>query len=261
MNDTTTETVLVTGASSGIGLELARCFAADGSRLVLTARNTEALQTLADELRRTHNVEASVLTADLSLPETPERIFRELQGRGITVDVLVNNAGFAAWGMFVELPLQRQLEMLQVNVTALTHLTGLFLPGMVQRRRGGMLNVASVAGFLPGPGMAVYYATKASVLSFTEALAVELAGTNVTVTALCPGPTATNLGKIAHTGKARMIRLARMSAESVALYGHRAFRKKRVVAVPGLQNRLLALLPRCMPRSIVRKLAGKANRI
>jgi hypothetical protein len=261
MSGANSETVLVTGASSGIGLELAKCFAADGSRLVLTARNTTALQSLADELRRTHNVEASVLAADLSLPETPERIFRELQGRGITVDVLVNNAGFGAWGRFATLPLQRQLEMLQVNVAALTHLTGLFLPGMVQRRHGGILNVASVAGFLPGPGMAVYYATKACVLSFTEALAEELIGTNVTVTALCPGPTATNFGKVAHAGKARMTRPARMSAEAVALYGHRAFRKQRVLAVPGLQNRLILLLTRFAPRSMVRKTAGKFNRI
>jgi short-subunit dehydrogenase len=261
MSGANSETVLITGASSGIGLELAKCFAADGSCLVLTARNTVALQLLADELRHTHNVEASVLTADLSLPETPERIFRELQGRGTTVDVLVNNAGFGAWGLFAALPLQRQLEMLQLNITALTQLTGLFLPGMVQRRRGGILNVASVAGFLPGPGMAVYYATKACVLSFTEALAEELAGTNVTATALCPGPTATNFGKVAHADKARMIRLARMSAEAVARYGHRAFRKKRVVAVPGLQNRLLILLTRFASRSIVRKTAGKFNGI
>lgn len=172
MSGANSETVLVTGASSGIGRELAKCFADEGSRLVLTGRNTEALQSLADELRRTYKVEALILTADLARPETPERIFQELQGRGITVDVLVNNAGFGAWGLFAGLPLQRQLEMLQVNITALIQLTGLFLPGMVQRRRGGILNVASVAGFLPGPGMAVYYATKACVLSFTEALAV-----------------------------------------------------------------------------------------
>jgi short-subunit dehydrogenase len=262
MSLTSTETVLVTGASSGIGWELAKCFAADGSRLVLTARNTEALQSLADELRRPDKVEAFVLTADLSLPETPERLFRELQGRGIVVDVLVNNAGFGAWGKFARLPLQRQLEMLQVNITALTQLTGLFLPGMVQRQRGGILNVASVAGFLPGPGMAVYYATKACVLSFTEALAGELAGTNVTVTALCPGPTITNFGKVAHIDKEeRKIRMARMSAVAVAVYGHRAFRKKRVVAVPGLQNRLLVFLTRLSPRSIIRKTAGKFNGI
>ena len=179
MNGANSETVLITGASSGIGLELAQCFAADGCRLVLVARNTKALEALAEELRQAHNVEASVLTADLSLPETPERIFKELQGRGMTVDVLVNNAGFGAYGMFAGLPLQRQLEMIQVNITALTQLTGLFLAGHDARRRGGMLNVASLAGFVPGPGMAVYYATKAYVLSFTEALAEELAGTNV----------------------------------------------------------------------------------
>jgi len=261
MSGTNSETVLITGASSGIGLELAKCFAGDGSRLVLTARNTAALQSLADELRHAHNVETSVLTADLSRPETPECVFRELQGRGITVDALVNNAGFGAWGKFAELPLPGQLEMLQVNITALAQLTGLFLPGMVQRRRGGILNVASVAGFLPGPGMAVYYATKACVLSFTEALAEELAGTNVTVTALCPGPTVTNFGKVAHNDKKRKIRMVRMSAEAVACYGHRAFRKKRVVAVPGLQNRLLILLTRFASRSIVRKTAGKLNGI
>ncbi|MGH7993556.1 MAG: SDR family NAD(P)-dependent oxidoreductase [Limisphaerales bacterium] len=262
MSGANSETVLVTGASSGIGCELAKCFAADGSRLVLTARNTEALQSLADELRRTHKVEALVLTADLALPETPERICRELQGRGIAVDVLVNNAGFGAWGRFAELPLSRQLEMLQVNITALTQLTGLLLPGMVQRRRGGILNVASVAGFLPGPGMAVYYATKACVLSFTEALAQELAGRNITVTALCPGPTITNFGKAAHIDKEkRKIRMVRMSAEAVAVYGHRAFRKKRVVAVPGLQNRLLILLTRLAPSSIIRKTAAIFNGI
>lgn len=259
MSGANSETVLITGASSGIGRELARCFAAEGSRLVLTARNTEALESLADELRRAHNLEASVLTADLSRPETPERIFKELQGRGITVDVLVNNAGFGAWGRFAELPLQRQLEMVQVNLTTLTHLTGLFLPGMVQRRRGGILNVGSVAGFVPGPGMAVYYATKAFVLSFTEALAEELAGTNVIATALCPGPTATNFGKVAQADKARMIRLARMTAEAVAVRGLRSFRRKQVVTVPGLQNRLLISFSRFAPRTAVRKIAAKFN--
>ena len=128
----------------------------------LLARNTEALETLAKELRQADKIEALVLTADLSLPETPVRIFKELQGRGIRVDVLVNNAGFGANGAFAGLPLQRQLEMIQVNITALTNLTGLFLPGMIERRRGGVLNVGSLAGFLPGPGMAVYLQPKPS---------------------------------------------------------------------------------------------------
>jgi short-subunit dehydrogenase len=259
MSGANRETVLVTGASSGIGRELAKCFAADGSHLVLTARNRGALQTLADELRRAHNVEATVISADLSASETPKNLFAELEGRGITVDVLVNNAGFGAWGLFAGLPLQRQLEMLQVNITALTELTGLFLPGMLRRQRGGILNVASVAGFVPGPGMAVYYATKACVLSFTEALAEELRGSNVTVTALCPGPTATNFGQVAQAERTRMVRAARLPAETVARYGLNSFRNRRIVAVPGWQNRLLIQLTRFVPRSVVRKLAGKFN--
>ena len=261
MSGASNETVLVTGASSGIGLELAKCFAADSARLVLAARNTEALQTLADELRRNHKVEAIVLTADLAQPGTPERLFEELPGKGITVDILVNNAGFGTWGKFAGLPLQRQLEMLQVNITALIQLTGLFLPSMVQRQRGGILNVASVAGFVPGPGMAVYYATKACVVSFTEALAEEVTGTNVTVTVLCPGPTATNFGKVAQADPARMVRQVTMSAAAVARYGHHAFRKRKVLAVPGQQNRLLIFLARFSPRFLTRRIAGKFNGI
>jgi short-subunit dehydrogenase len=254
------ETVLITGASSGIGLELSKCFAADGCRLVLVARNTAALQSLAAELQQKHKIETFVLTADLSLPETPARIFKELQGRGIVVDVLVNNAGFGALGTFAELPLQRQLEMLQVNITALTELTGLFLPGMIQRQRGGILNVGSVAGFEPGPGMAIYHATKAYVLSFSEALAEELIGTNVTVTALCPGPTTTNFGKVANFLRERQLKkIPKMSAQKVAEYGHDAYRKGRVLAIPGLRNYFLIFLIKVMPRRYVRKIAKHFN--
>lgn len=260
MNAATHETVLITGASSGIGLELARCFAVDGCRLVLVARNTEALQSLAAELQQTHKIETFVLTADLSLPETPARIFKELQGRGIMVDVLVNNAGFGALGAFAELPLQWQLEMLQVNISALTELTGLFLPGMLQRRRGGILNVSSVAGFEPGPGMAIYHATKAYVLSFTEALAEETTGTNVTVTALCPGPTTTHFGNVSNSQRERRLKnIPKMSAEKVAQYGHHAFRRGRVLAVPGLRNHLIVLLIKILPRQCVRKIAKLFN--
>jgi len=259
MNAANSETVLITGASSGIGLELARCFAADGCRLVLLARNTEALETLAKELRQAHKIEALVLTADLSLPETPAHVFKELQGRGIMVDVLVNNAGFGANGAFAGLPLQWQLEMIQVNITALTNLTGLFLPGMIERRHGGVLNVGSLAGFLPGPGMAIYYASKAFVLSFTEALAEELAGTGVTVTALCPGPTATNFGNVSHGQKMRRLNTPKMPAAAVASYGHHAFRKGRPLAIPGWQYHFLVFLVRIMPRWCVRKMAKIFN--
>lgn len=255
------ETVLVTGASSGIGLELAKCFAAEGCRLVLVARNTAALQTLADELRAAHGCEARVLTADLGRPETPARIFDELQQAGVEVDVLVNNAGFGAHGDFAALPLPRQLEMVQVNITALMHLTGLFLPGLRARRRGGVLNVGSVAGFQPGPGMAVYFATKAFVLSFGEALAEELRGSGVTVTTLCPGPTKTNFGKVANFRGGQHLTRHGMSAAAVARAGHAAFRRGRVLSVPGLSNRFLTLLVRVMPRLVVRRIVRWGNNI
>jgi len=177
------------------------------------------------------------------------------------VDILVNNAGFGAHGLFCELPLQRQLEMVQVNVAALTELTGLFLPGMIERRLGGVLNVASVAGFVPGPGMAVYYATKAFVLSFTEALAGELACTGVKVMALCPGPTATNFFRVAHVNDARLVRVANMTAKEVALQGHGSFLAGRVLVVSGWRNRLLVLLVRLMPRLLTRKIVRKFNGI
>jgi uncharacterized protein len=254
------ETVLITGASSGIGLELAKCFAADGCRLILVARNREAMEMLAEELRRKNKIEAIVLPADLSLPETPRRIFEMLSAQKISVDVLVNNAGFGAHGAFLEMSLSRQLEMLQVNVAALTELTGLFLPGMIKRKRGGILNVGSVAGFVPGPGMTVYYATKAFVLSFTEALAEELAGTGLAVSVLCPGPTESNFGNVARGEKVRQIKTSKMSAEAVAVHGHRAFRNGKLTAVPGLQNKIFVFLNRILPRSLPRKIVKFYNR-
>jgi hypothetical protein len=260
MNAANSETVLITGASSGIGQELAKCFAADGCRLILLARNTEALEALAGELRQANQIEALVLTADLSRSETPARVFKELQGRGIAVDILVNNAGFGAQGEFAGLALQRQLEMLQVNITALTELTGLFLPGMIERRHGGVLNVGSVAGFLPGPGMAVYYATKAFVLSFTEALAEELGGSGLTVTALCPGPTASNFSNVARGQKVRRLKSVKMPAQTVASHGHSAFRTGKLLAIPGGQNQFLTILVRIAPRWLVRKMARFYNR-
>jgi uncharacterized protein len=254
------ETVLITGASSGIGLELARCFAADGCRLILVARNRDALERLAEELRLKNKIEVIVLPADLSLPETPDRIFDKLSAQKISVDVLVNNAGFGTHALFVETSLPRQLEMLQVNIAALTELTGLFLPGMIQRKRGGILNVSSVAGFLPGPGMAVYYATKAFVLSFTEALSEELRGTGLKISVLCPGPTESNFGNVARGEKVRQMKTSKMSAEAVAQYGYRAFRNGKVTAIPGLQNKMFVFLNRFAPRWLPRKIINFYNR-
>ena len=255
------ETVLVTGASSGIGLALAKCFAADRSNLILAARNTAALETLAAELRREHAIEVHVITADLARPESPRAIFDELQGRGATVDVLVNNAGFGLHGSFVELPLVRQLEIIQVNLAALVALTGLFLPGMVQRRRGGILNVGSVAGFIPGPNMAVYYASKAFVQSFSEALFEELRGSGVSVTNLCPGPTESNFTRVARSYQTRELQAAKMSAAEVADAGHRAFRDGHCVQVPGMKNKLLVQLARVLPRATIRKGVARYNKL
>jgi len=253
------EMVLVTGASSGIGRELARCFAAEGSRLILVARKRHALEALAEELKRAYKTQSEVVPADLAEPAAPARLFGYLENHGTKVDVLVNNAGFGARGEFAQLPLARQLEMVQVNVTALTHLSRLFLPGMLARRRGGVLNVASTAAFQAGPCMGVYYATKAYVLSLSEAMAEELRGTGVTVTAVCPGPTATNFAAAAGGRHTRLFSRASMSAEAVAQLGHRAFRRGRVIAVTGFRNQALAFSTRLAPRSLVRKIAGYLN--
>src|ERR1039458_6216366 len=254
------ETVLITGASSGIGLELAKCFAADQSNLILVARSTAAMEKLATELRERFQIEVHVLPADLSRPESPKKILDELKGSGLAVDVLVNNAGFGLHGGFAELPLLRQLEIIQVNVAALVALTGLFLPGMKQRQRGGILNVGSVAGFLPGPNMAVYYASKAFVQSFSEALFEELHGTGVSVTNLCPGPTETNFSRVARAFQTRELQGKKMTAAAVAVSGHRAFRQQRLMDVPGMQNRLLVHLTRLLPRAVIRKGVGKYNK-
>ena len=255
------ETVLVTGASSGIGLELAKCFAADKSNLVLVARDTRALEKLAAELRGKFQIEVRVITADLSRPGSPQNIFDELQGRGMVVDVLVNNAGFGLHGGFAELPLGRQLEIIQVNVSALVALTGLLLPAMVQRRRGGILNVGSVAGFLPGPNMAVYYASKAFVQSFSEALHEELRGSGVGITNLCPGPTGTNFWQTARSHRVRQSQVKKMSAPVVAEIGHRDFRGGKCVSIPGFSNKLVAAAAKFLPRAAIRKGVGRYNRL
>jgi short-subunit dehydrogenase len=248
------ETVLITGASSGIGRELARRFAADHSDLVLVARSQDKLEALAEEIRSEHGGEARVLAKDLAVRESPGEIRQELEAAGVAVDVLVNNAGFGAVGPMAELDLERQMAMVQVNVAAATHLTRLFLPGMIGRDRGGILNVASTAGFQPGPGMAVYFATKAYLLSLTEALAEELRKTSLHVTCLAPGPTATGFGADSGMERSRLFRMGTMDAATVAAAGHRGFRRGKVLVVPGIQNRMVPLSVRFGPRRLVTKI-------
>lgn len=251
-----TETVLITGPTSGIGLELARLFAADRSQLVLVARSADKLAQLANELGRQSGQPVRVLVKDLADPKAPEEIVAELRRDGVRVDVLVNNAGFGARGPVASLDLRRQLDMIQTNVTAPVHLARLLLPGMLERRRGGILNVASTAAFQPGPNMAVYYATKAFLLSFSEALAHEVRHQGVTVCCLAPGPTTTNFAAAANMEETRLFRSAVLDAATVAVTGHRAFRKGRTLAIPGWRNRLGVFAVRFMPRSLVRKVTA-----
>ena len=244
-------TALITGASSGIGLELATCFARDGYDLVLVARNAAALEALAGELRQAFGVSVITLPKDLSLRDTPTELVEHLTRSSVAVDVLVNNAGFGTHGAFAEADLTEQLEMMQVNMAALTHLTRLCLPGMLARRRGKILHVASTAAFQPGPLMAVYYATKAYVLSFSEALANELRGSGVTVTVLCPGPTQTNFQQRAGVAHIRVMSRRVMDARTVAEAGYRGLMRGKLLVIPGWRNRLLINAVRWLPRQLV----------
>ena len=251
------ETVLITGASSGIGRELARLFASDGADLVLIARSEGRLRELADELAATYGTKAQVVPADLSRPASPGEIAEALTQRQIQVDVLVNNAGFGAHGPIAAIGAGRQLDMIEVNVSALTRLTALLLPGMVQRRRGAILNVASTAAFQPGPYQAVYCATKAYVLSFTEALAEEVRGSGVRVSCLAPGATDTGFAAQAGTLGTRLFRRGVMDAGRVARAGHNGMRRGRTLVIPGLRNRALAFSVRLAPRTLATRVAGR----
>ncbi|HXH37776.1 MAG TPA: SDR family oxidoreductase [Thermoanaerobaculia bacterium] len=255
-------TALITGASGGIGLDLTRLFARDGWDVVLVARSEQKLREIAAELTTAHGITVHVMASDLGKPNAGAEIVRMLTDRAVTVDALVNNAGLGSSGAFVESDPGAEMEMIQVNIVALTQLTKLLLPGMVARKRGRILNVASTAAFQPGPLMAVYYATKAYVLSLSEALAEELRDTGVTVTALCPGPTETGFAAAAGVGTVRLFTLMKpASSAAVARTGYAAMKRGRRVVVEGLRNKLLTQSLRVTPRRlvtlIVRKLQEK----
>jgi uncharacterized protein len=259
-------TALVTGASGGIGAELARLFARDGWDVVLVARSRDGLEKVGRGLADTYGTAYHVVPADLADPAAPRAVFDAVQTLGVQVDALVNNAGFGLMGPFVDTgrepptELGRELEMLQVNVVALTHLSKLFLPQMVERGRGYVMNVASTAAFQPGPLMAVYYASKAYVLSFSEALSVELAGTGVTATALCPGATRTEFQAAANMENSRLFRAGHvMTAAQVAEAGYNAMLAGRSSVVTGAVNRVMAAGTRFIPRRMAARLAKMAQ--
>lgn len=246
---------LITGASAGIGLELARVFARNGFDLLLVSRRADALEATAGRLEGEFEIYASTLPLDLRESDAPQRLFDRCLNEKMSVDILVNNAGIGFGGEFGEGDVNRQLDIVRVNIAALTHLTGLFLPQMMLRRSGRILNVASTAAFQPGPLMAVYYASKAYVLSFSEALAEELRNTGVTVTALCPGPTKTEFAAAAEIDGSRLFAAGAASAKDVAEFGYEATMKGKRIAIPGIRNKLVAQANRIAPRIVSTKIS------
>ncbi len=251
---------LVTGASSGLGEEFARLFANDGCDLVLVARRQERLQALATELRAAKKVSVHVLAADLGVPEEVERVIREVQALDLKIEFLVNNAGLGNVAPFAESSLATQLAMVDVNDRALVRLTHAFLPAMLTRRRGRVLNIGSTAGLQPGPYSAVYYASKAFVNAFTEALAHELHGTGVTATVSLPGATATEFASVAGSGATRLFRSGVMSSAEVARDAYRAMLAGKPWVIHGWKNKALAFSVRLGPRSVVRSIAAAMNK-
>lgn len=251
------QTALITGASAGIGHELAKLFARDGYRLVLVARRKVAMEKLAEELRKLGSPGVTVIVKDLSLLEAPDQLFAETQKAGIHVDVLVNNAGFGGNGAFAKTNLDDELDMMQLNMVALTHLTKLYLPAMLARKHGKIVNIASTAAFQPGPFMAVYYATKAYVLSFSEAIYEELSGTGVTVTCVCPGATHTEFAKRARMEGSKLFKARAMEAGKVAAMAYKGIQRGKPLVITGFANWLGTQLVRIGPRSTVRKAVRK----
>lgn len=255
-------TALITGASGGIGYELAKLFAKDRYNLVLVARSTPKLSKFTDELQRHYGISAKPVSLDLSWRQAPESLWDDLQHAGISVDVLVNNAGYGIRGEFAKIPLEEDVGVMQLNMATLTVLTKLFLHPMLARHNGKILNVASTAGFQPGPLMAVYYATKAYVISLSEALANELKGTGVTVTCLCPGATDTGFQKRAGSEDSVLFKKLRpMDAATVALDGYRGLMAGKTLVISGFRNRVLAESVRLGPRSLVTAVSRKVNEL
>jgi uncharacterized protein len=244
---------IVTGASCGIGYELAKILARDGKNIVIIARSQDKLEDLKREIENKHGTKVKVLAKDLADPKAPPEIFSELEKEKIYVDVLVNNAGFGVYGMFLETDLQEEMDMIQVNAASLIHLTKLFLKGMVRDKSGYILNAASLCAFLPTPLEAVYCSTKAFVLHFSEALANELQGTGVSVTCLCVGLARTGFQKRAHMENCRVAKRKMMDAATVAEAGYKALKKGKLIEIPGLVYKFAPVFARFAPRNVVTK--------
>lgn len=254
------ERVFITGASSGIGMELARIFARNGFDLVILARREDVLRELAEELEKSLDINVKVLPGDLSSQDVPAEIYRTLNDEGVQIDYLVNNAGFGTIGPFHENNTDTLLAMINVNLTSLALLTRYFLPPMVERNSGGVLNVGSLAGFQPGPNAAVYYATKAFVLSLTEAIHEELKSTGVKVSCLCPGPVETEFGSRSGMEDANLFRTGTIDVSEVARQGFKGLMSCKDVVIPGLLAKTVPVFERFIPRKLIRKIASGLNK-
>jgi short-subunit dehydrogenase len=255
-----TPATLITGASAGIGAEFARLLGAEGETLVITARREDRLEALAEELRRAHGVRVEPITADLARKETADLLAEKTRALGLEVTTLINNAGFGLTVAFADQPTERVIEMLELNIVALTRLTRIFLPEMRARRAGGIINVASIAAFMPGPYMSVYYASKAYVLSFSEAIAHELRGSGVVVTALCPGATQSEFQKIAGMAETPLLRRLSMSSREVARRGLAGHRAGKTVVITGAGNKLTPFAARLVPRRVMARIAARLQK-
>lgn len=254
-------TALITGASGGLGEEFARLFANDGYNLILVARRKEKLNELKTELESSHKICVHVFEKDLSKEDAATGLFSLVQSQNLSVDVLVNNAGFGDWGFFAESNLEKQNQMIHLNILTLTELTRLFLPQMIEQKSGRILNVASIASFMPGAKMSVYYASKAFVRSFSEALSVEVKNSGVTVTALCPGPVSTDFWNTADAKKSSIFKnLIFADSKFVARYGYKKLMKGKVLALPGFSTKLFAFLTKILSRRFVRNLVYKIQK-
>ncbi len=252
-------TALVTGASGGIGLEIARLHAKLGGTPVLVARSGGALRKIADEMLDAHGIDAPVIEADLARADAAEALWGQISDKSLTIDLLVNNAGFGGTGRVWERAFEDERDMVRLNVQTLADLTRLALPGMIARGRGGVLNVGSMAGFVAGPRMATYYATKAFVLSYTEALAEELDGTGVSATVLAPGPVKTGFQKRASFRDGNEFEKRSLSPKEVAEAGYTGLLRGEVIVIPGRDNRVGARLIPLMPRGMRRRMMGRIN--
>ncbi len=246
---------LITGASSGIGYELAYQYAKNGHDLILTARSTDKLVRLKSELKKLYKIQVEVLTCDLALKNSAQKLYAEIKQRGLKINGLVNNAGFGDLAEFEKADLNKSLEMIQLNITTLTELTHLFLKELISNAPSRILNVASIASFLPGPLMAVYYATKAYVLSFSDAIHTELENKNVTVTALCPGPTISGFQEKANYSNNTYIEKVKFpTSKEVAEYGYKKTMQGQAIAIHGLANKIMIFTTRFLPRSSLSKI-------